>query len=65
MSSDTDLHDARRRGDKTYIRLLTRAPVDEEQLVSTDAIELRAGRVVTIWKLPFGRHSPLQNPARL
>ena len=44
MSPDAELHDARRRGDDTYIRLLTRAPVDEEQLVSTDAIELRAGR---------------------
>ncbi len=44
MSPDAELHDARRRGDDTYIRLLTRAPVDEQQLVSADALELRAGR---------------------
>ena len=42
MSPDAEPHDASRRGDDADIWLLTGAPVDEEQLVSADTLELRA-----------------------
>ena len=44
VTSDAQSHDPTRRGDDTYIGLLAGPPVDEEQLVPADLLELRSRR---------------------